>query len=75
MNDPALLVALGSAGTLAVSAAAGAALKGWQGWLEIRRMQAGRAAVRRPSAGARTDLADLKARVRRLEAIAHGGEL
>jgi hypothetical protein len=75
MNDPALLVALGSAGTLAVSAAAGAALKGWQGWLELRRMQVGHRAVPGRSAGARTDLADLKSRVRRLEAIANGSEL
>ena len=72
MADPALLVALGSTGTLAIGATAAAALKGWRGWLELRRLELERGAGRR--AGSRPDLAELRARVRRLEAIANGSE-
>jgi hypothetical protein len=52
-------------------------LRGWEGWLQLRRVQVAEGRVRRraPSpAGARLELADLKDRVRRLEAIANGVE-
>ncbi len=54
-----------------------AALRGWEGWLQLRRVQVAEGRVRRraPSpAAARLELADLKDRVRRLEAIANGSE-
>lgn len=70
MVDPAMLVALSSLGTLAVGVSAAAALKGWDGWLELRRLEAERG--RHP--GTRPELADLKQRIRRLEAIADGRE-
>ena len=58
-----------------------AALKGWQGWLALkdRELQVGR--PRREIEGgagegaARIELADLKERIRKLEAIASGVDL
>jgi hypothetical protein len=55
-------------GLLALMIAALAALKGWQGWLEIKRLELGGKA--RSPAGDRIELADLKERIRKLEAIA-----
>lgn len=50
-----------------------AALRGWQGWLALRHREI---ELRAPSveghAASRIDLADLRERVRRLEAIAAG---
>jgi hypothetical protein len=54
-----------------------AALRGWEGWLQVRRIELsrGRGPRRAPTpAAARLELADLKDRVRRLEAIANGVE-
>lgn len=55
-----------------------ALLRGWKGWLELKRAQLdSREAPGRPassSPAARIELADLKERVRRLEAIANGVE-
>jgi len=70
VTDPALSVALASAGTAAVTIFAAGALRGWQSWLDVRRIQIGG----RPAAG-RADLAELRDRIRRLEAIANGAEL
>jgi hypothetical protein len=72
MYDPVSLVALSASGLLAVAFASAVGLKGWAGWLELRRLGFG---GRSGGAGARIELADLRARVRRLEAIADGGEL
>jgi hypothetical protein len=74
IDDPASLVALSATGLLAVSLASAAGLRGWTGWLELRRLDlAGRGSSRtRPAA--RAELADLRARIRRLEAIANGAE-
>ena len=50
--------------------AAAAALRGWKGWLELRRLEL--AAGGR--GGGRTALRELRERVRRLEAIASGAD-
>ena len=57
-------------------------LKGWNGWLALKRteieLSARHTAVADPtpmSAAARIDLADLKERIRKLEAIASGVDL
>ena len=71
MIDPAALLLLTSMGTVAVGALSIATLNAWQGWLEIRRMEID---PRRGRAnGARNELAELRARIRRLEGIANGG--
>jgi hypothetical protein len=52
----------------------GAALRGWQGWLELKRLElAGGAGARRSGASGpaeRIELADLKERIRKLESLA-----
>lgn len=74
MSDPTAFIALASAGTIAIGMTSAAALRGWEDWLELRRQQlgAGRTPGRAPSG--RLELADLRDRVRRLEAIANGSE-
>jgi hypothetical protein len=77
MLDPTSLVALSSFGLVAVGLASAAGLKGWTGWLELRRLElAGRrGGAARAASGARTEVADLRERVKRLEAIANGAQL
>ena len=58
--------------------AAWAGLKAWHEWLELKRLElaSGRAeATMPPATGGRIELADLKERVRKLEAIAAGIDL
>ncbi len=75
MYDPASLAALTGSGLLAIGLTVGALLKAWHGWLELRRIElAARGGGSRKGSGPRPELAELKARVRRLEAIASGGE-
>lgn len=78
MSDPSTLLILTASGAAGLCLASAAALKGWQGWLDLKRAELmGRACEepRIPSPAARIELADLKERVRRLEAIASGIEL
>ena len=76
MSDQTMLIIL--AATLAgLLIAIAAFLRGWQGWLELKRAQLAaehQGAPAAPSPAARIELADLKERVRRLEAIADGAE-
>lgn len=74
MTDPTVLLTLAAAGILALVIAATAVLKAWQGWLELKRSQLAPAPGQR-GVPPRIELADLKDRVRRLEAIANGAEL
>ena len=62
---------------IAIGIAAWATLKGWQGWLELKRLELvnGRAEATLPPASGRIEIADLKERVRKLEAIAAGIDL
>jgi hypothetical protein len=77
ISDPASLVALSVSGLAAVALVSAAGLRAWTDWLELRRLDlAGpRGGARRAGAGGRIELADLRSRVRRLEAIANGAEL
>lgn len=71
MSDPVNTIILASFGLLALAIASLAALKGWQGWLEVRRLEL--SGVRREPRGEAADLiemADLRERVRTLESIA-----
>jgi hypothetical protein len=50
-----------------------AALRGWQGWLELKRLEltgAGRTEGRSSPMAERIELADLKERIRKLESLA-----
>jgi hypothetical protein len=70
-------------GVLAASVIAGlggasiAGLKAWNGWLELKKMELTQVAGERglPPATGRIEMADLKERVRKLEAIAAGIDL
>ena len=77
--DPTVITA--TSGLVAIIVIAAALLRGWQGWLDLKRQELDRS-VHHPSAGdgssistARIELADLKERIRKLEAIASGVEL
>jgi hypothetical protein len=54
-----------------------AALKGWQGWLELKRLELTQSSGDRmlAPAGGRIEIADLRERIRKLEAIAAGIDL
>ncbi|MFN3864210.1 MAG: hypothetical protein ACK4RT_08005 [Erythrobacter sp.] len=79
MLDPTLVLTGGSLIGLVVIAAS--LLRAWQGWLDLKRQELDRTSARPASddgAGlgtARIELADLKERIRKLEAIASGVEL
>lgn len=60
-----------------LGAASWAALRGWQGWLELKRFELSQGCADRtlPPATGRIEIADLRERVRKLEAIAAGIDL
>ncbi len=65
-------ITLASFGLLALSIVLFAGLKGWQGWLEVKRLELA-GPTRREPRGPTADLielADLKERIRKLESIA-----
>lgn len=67
-----------SAATLAaIGIVAAAMLKGWQGWLNLksRELEARRPESEPGTGMARIEIADLKERIRKLEAIAAGVDL
>lgn len=68
-----MAVSLSSLAGLAMLAMTG--LAGWRGWLQLKRSELDRAVAGpapAPGAGARIEIADLKERIRKLEAIAAG---
>jgi hypothetical protein len=72
MSEPMTTMILAGFGLAAMGMAVLAALRGWQGWLDLKRMelaghgrQDGRGEVME-----RIEIADLKERIRKLEAIA-----
>jgi len=73
--DP-LTIGVLSASVLAGLAASGwAGLKAWNGWLELKRFELTQAGDHQlVPTGGRIEIADLKERVRKLEAIAAGIE-
>jgi hypothetical protein len=80
MNDPLLLIGFASTALLASALASIAALRGWGAWLDLRRLQVnGQGGYNEPSvpspSPSRIELAAMRERVRRLEAIASGVDL
>ncbi|QNM81960.1 hypothetical protein H8M03_07905 [Sphingomonas sabuli] len=75
--DPLSIALISSTVLAAVGTAAVAGLKGWNGWLELKRIEVTHSLAdgHLPPAGNRIELADLKERVRKLEAIAAGIDL
>ena len=72
--DPIMIGMLAASVILGLAAASWAGLKAWNGWLELKRFELTQAAGDRtlPPASGRIEIADLKERVRKLEAIAAG---
>jgi len=75
--DPLSIGVIAGSVIAAMATAAFAGLKGWNAWLELKRMELTHSLAdgHLPPAGNRIELADLKERVRKLEAIAAGIDL
>ena len=78
LSEPTLFAIASLLGLLILSATA---LRGWQGWLALKERELdvhhhrAPAAASAPSGAARIEIADLKERIRKLEAIASGVDL
>jgi hypothetical protein len=72
--DPVTLAVLAASVLGGLGAASIAGLKAWNGWLELKRFELTHEAGDRtlPPASGRIEMADLKERIRKLEAIAAG---
>lgn len=79
MQDPYLYITLAAASLAGLSILMAAGLRGWNGWLELKRAELIRYSQSEdsgpPTAAARIEVADLKERIRKLEAIAAGVDL
>ena len=75
MSDPFTAVTLALAALAAVAMVVGGGLAGWRGWLQLKRSELERSGGPVLGAASRIEIADLRERVRKLEAIAAGVEL
>ena len=75
--DPITIAVLAASVFVGLTAASLAALKAWNGWLELKKMELTQMTGDRglPPATGRIEMADLRERVRKLEAIAAGIDL
>ncbi|AEG49715.1 hypothetical protein Sphch_2038 [Sphingobium chlorophenolicum L-1] len=77
MQDPLIYLTLAAAGLSGLAIVAVTALRGWNGWLDLKRAELARRTDESapPSTATRIEVADLKERIRKLEAIAAGVDL
>jgi hypothetical protein len=77
MSDPQITLTLAVASLAGLAMLVFAALNGWRGWLQLKsqEMRLANEPAPAPQAGARIEIADLKERIRKLEAIAAGVDL
>ena len=77
MQDPLFYLSMALTGLAALAIIAVAGLRGWNGWLALKHAELGRPPqdVTPPSPATRIEVADLKERIRKLEAIAAGVDL
>jgi hypothetical protein len=75
--DPLTIAVLSASVIAGLTGAARAGLKAWNGWLELKKMELTQTVGERglPPATGRIEIADLRERVRKLEAIAAGIDL
>lgn len=80
--DPNLYITLSVSGLAGLAMVTAAGLSGWRGWLALKRQElaqhqatASQTEPAMPSAASRIEVADLKERIRKLEAIAAGVDL
>ena len=78
-SDPTFYVTIAVAGLAGLGMVTTAVLSGWRGWLALKHQELSQrtptADPAAPSAATRIELADLKERIRKLEAIAAGVDL
>ena len=72
MTDPAAMLVIAAAASAGLAVTTLAAFRGWNQWLALKRLEAERGMAR---SGGRSEIAELRRRVRKLEAIASGIEL
>jgi hypothetical protein len=72
--DPTTIAMIATSSLAGIGAASWTGLKAWNGWLELKRFELTHDAPDRtlPPASGRIEIADLRERVRKLEAIAAG---
>ena len=79
MNDPSFYLTMTVAGLAGLAMLSMAALTGWRGWLQLKQQELDRRpggdGPTLPNASQRIEIADLKERIRKLEAIAAGVDL
>ncbi|HEX4801647.1 MAG TPA: hypothetical protein VFU91_10775 [Sphingomicrobium sp.] len=75
--DPITIGVLSASIIAGLAGASIAGLKAWNGWLELKKMELTQMIGERglPPASGRIEMADLKERIRKLEAIAAGIDL
>ena len=76
MIDPFTTVTLSLSGLAGLGMIVAGGLAGWRGWLQLKHRElSAHEPPAHPSATQRIEIADLKERIRKLEAIAAGVEL
>jgi hypothetical protein len=79
MPDPSFYLIMATAALAGLAMLVSAGLAGWRGWLRLKEQQLRQDADSRTpapaSASARIEIADLRERIRKLEAIAAGVDL
>ncbi len=77
MQDPLFYLTMAAFGLAGLVIVAVTALRGWNGWLDLKRAELARRTdeAAPPSTATRIEVADLKERIRKLEAIAAGVDL
>ncbi|KQN93622.1 hypothetical protein ASE95_01410 [Sphingomonas sp. Leaf231] len=77
MSDPQVYLTIAAATLAGLAMTIHAALNGWRGWLQLKsqELRLANELPPVPGAGARIEIADLKERIRKLEAIAAGVDL
>jgi hypothetical protein len=77
MDTATLYLIMAAAGLAAIALVASVSLKGFKAWLDLKRaeLDAHREGPAAPNANNRIEIADLKERIRKLEAIAAGVDL
>ncbi|MEO7602184.1 MAG: hypothetical protein ABIS39_02815 [Sphingomicrobium sp.] len=74
MMDPLTLATISASVITGLGATGWAGLRAWNGWLDLKRLELTQGCAERglPPASGRIEIADLRERVRKLEAIAAG---